>query len=486
MKKRKKKTNKPKKKIKFYTPDLNLSNKFWFPIDKNLKSSSKIIDNTWFNSEYKESVKTNDKLINNINVIKNNKIVIRAKTIKIYFTKKQSNIIKKWFHYYRYVYNLTVRYFRKYNQENKNFRNVRSKIKNLINKTMKDRIQKSKIPSHTIDNAINDVCKAYKTGFSNLKAGNITHFKLRYKKNKSPRETILLESSCFSLSKQRNKSHSLLSKIDKDLEPIISIREFINVDDIFKPNKKLLKNSFCTSIMGDYIKSSESITEVQHDCRLSYHKRLNTFYLYVPEEKIVNTSCEQEDICVLDPGMRCFQTCYTSNGVIEIGNDVSTEIGRLITKMDKYDKKSINNKIRNKYFRINRTLKNKIDELHNKTNSYLCTRYKCIVIGKLSTKNINRKDSSVLSKKTKRILQMLSHYKFRERLKSKCEEYNIKYLEVDESYTSKVCSNCGFYKKDLGSNKRYDCNKCHINIDRDYNACRNILIKNHSLITVKD
>ena len=328
--------------------------------------------------------------------------------------------------------------------------------------------------------------KHIKSAFSNLKAKNITHFKLRYKKNRSPRETILLESGCFSITKQRNKSHSLLSKIDKDYEPIISIREFISVDDIFKPNKNLLKNSFCTSVMGDYIKSSESIKEVQHDCRLSYHKRLNTFYLYVPEEKIVNNNYERDDICVLDPGMRCFQTGYTSNGILEIGNDVSTEIGKLITKINRYDKNGDDRKIKNKYFRTNRILKNKIDELHHKTCNYLCSRYKCIVIGKLSTKNTNRRDSSVLSSKTKNILQMLSHYTFRGRLKSKCEEYNIKYVEVDESYTSKVCSKCGFYKNDLGSNKRYNCNKCNINIDRDYNACRNILIKNHSVITVKD
>ena len=161
MKKRKKKKHKHPKKKNLYVPDFNLSNKFWLPTDDNLKSSKKIIDNTWFNSEYKECLNTNDNLIDNIKLDKKNTNLLRAKTVKIYFTKKQSKIIKNWFHYYRYVYNLTVKYFRSHIQESKNFRNIRSKIKTLINDTMKNRIKKSKIPSHTIDNAINDVCKAY-------------------------------------------------------------------------------------------------------------------------------------------------------------------------------------------------------------------------------------------------------------------------------------------------------------------------------------
>ena len=36
-----------------------------------------------------------------------------------------------------------------------------------------------------------------------------------------------------------------------------------------------------------------------------------------------------------------------------------------------------------------------------------------------------------------------SHYKFRQRLKSKAEETGVKVMIQDEAYTSKTCSRCG-------------------------------------------
>ena len=48
---------------------------------------------------------------------------------------------------------------------------------------------------------------------------------------------------------------------------------------------------------------------------------------------------------------------------------------------------------------------------------------------------------------------------------------------VDESYTSKVCSNCGSCNDKLGRSKIYNCNNCNKIFDRDFNACRNIFMK---------
>ena len=58
--------------------------------------------------------------------------------------------------------------------------------------------------------------------------------------------------------------------------------------------------------------------------------------------------------------------------------------------------------------------------------------------------------------------------------------YNIKKRKnneksVDEYYTSKTCSNCSIINNKLKGSKIFKC-KCGLNIDRDYNACRNILM----------
>lgn len=77
----------------------------------------------------------------------------------------------------------------------------------------------------------------------------------------------------------------------------------------------------------------------------------------------------------------------------------------------------------------------------------------------------------------KDMLHILSHYSFRERLKYKCTLHNVNYIEIDESYTSRTCGNCDYYKKDLGAAKVFNCDSCKIIIDRDVNGARNILMK---------
>lgn len=67
-------------------------------------------------------------------------------------------------------------------------------------------------------------------------------------------------------------------------------------------------------------------------------------------------------------------------------------------------------------------------------------------------------------------------YTFKKRLIYKCTQYKIGYKEINEAYTSKMCSNCANYNKYLGSNKIYNCKNCHIILDRDVNASRNILM----------
>jgi len=66
---------------------------------------------------------------------------------------------------------------------------------------------------------------------------------------------------------------------------------------------------------------------------------------------------------------------------------------------------------------------------------------------------------------------------FRERLKNKCEKHRRIYECVDESYTSRICSNCGTDDDKLGSKKIYNCGNCKESIDRDINGARNIYLK---------
>ena len=95
-------------------------------------------------------------------------------------------------------------------------------------------------------------------------------------------------------------------------------------------------------------------------------------------------------------------------------------------------------------------INNKVNDMHWKVIKYLVSNNAKILIGNLSTKGIVNNKTSTLNSNTKRVGLLMSLYKFKERLKYKCSINNTSYVEIDESYTSKTCSNCGYYKKDLG------------------------------------
>ena len=83
-----------------------------------------------------------------------------------------------------------------------------------------------------------------------------------------------------------------------------------------------------------------------------------------------------------------------------------------------------------------------------------------------------------LRKSTVRSMLALSHYAFKQRLLHMAKSRGCIVNICNEAYTSKTCGCCGNIKKDLGSAEIYECLKCNSIIDRDYNAARNIYLKN--------
>jgi IS605 OrfB family transposase len=80
-----------------------------------------------------------------------------------------------------------------------------------------------------------------------------------------------------------------------------------------------------------------------------------------------------------------------------------------------------------------------------------------------------------LSNEVKFVLQMQSHYSFKQYLKTKAKEYGTKVYNINESYTSQACTNCGRLSKEY-ENRIKICT-CGKKIDRDLNGSRNILMK---------
>ena len=80
------------------------------------------------------------------------------------------------------------------------------------------------------------------------------------------------------------------------------------------------------------------------------------------------------------------------------------------------------------------------------------------------------------NKHLSKALQEQRFYEFYKQIQYKSEWNNIKFIVADRYFpSSKTCSRCGNYKKDLKlSDREYICGVCGCKIDRDYNASLNL------------
>lgn len=65
-------------------------------------------------------------------------------------------------------------------------------------------------------------------------------------------------------------------------------------------------------------------------------------------------------------------------------------------------------------------------------------------------------------------------YEAKIRIKNKCEQYNIPFVEADRQFpSSQLCSGCG-HRQRIGKLRIYNCPVCGLSIDRDLNAAINL------------
>lgn len=214
-------------------------------------------------------------------------------------------------------------------------------------------------------------------------------------------------------------------------------------------------------------------------CKIIFKRNSARFYLIIPTP-INEKSKPERELISLDPGVRSFLTFYDLNSYGSIGEKTSIRLKRLHKHIDRLQSKIDDKKT--KFFkrqniikakrRLHERIKNIVKDLHYKTCNFL-TKYKYVLLPKFDTRSMVPK----LNKYTRRSLLELSHFQFMLRLIFKAQETGTKVLICNESYTSKTCTNCGKINEKLGKSKVFDCDSCKLNIDRDYNSARNIMLR---------
>jgi len=204
---------------------------------------------------------------------------------------------------------------------------------------------------------------------------------------------------------------------------------------------------------------------------ITIKKEHNHYYAVFNIETEKQTLEKTGKIVGIDLGIRTLATL--SNG-LKITNLDTTHEDKMIKKYYRVlSRKKYNSN------RYNKTLKtlgkwiqrktNKIKDAYHKLSHYIVKKYDIICMETLDIKELFQ--NTDLSSR----LQSISWKKLVEMIKYKCEWYGKKFIQISKWFpSSKICSQCGYYYKDLGDKEKWTCPHCQTHHDRDINAAKNI------------
>ena len=377
-----------------------------------------------------------------------------CRKIRFYPTNPQVEYFNKCFGTTRYLYNKTIRM---YNQQK--FPLSISSARGIIMKNNRDMTIDDpekwleEIPYDTRQLAISAALDAIKSSFALLKNGHIDKFSMRMKTKKDKKQVFYVN--------------------DRAIKNLNLFPTKLNIHSKLIVKKKYRR-------YYNYIPDSDCIIQ----------KDGFNYYILIPKEKEFIIDKEKKyDIVSLDPGVRTFQSFYTPDGIVgDLGNQqLKNKIMKYENKIDtlksisqKIKNKGTNSKIKRKLMKIEKRcfkLKTKasniIKDFQWKISSFLCKTYKTILLPVFKSQELKNN----LNSKNNRLLDILSHFKFQEKMKYQSIKYGCDLKIVTEEYTTKTCGRCGCINNFIGSSKIFWCNKCNITLERDYQAARNILIK---------
>jgi putative transposase len=296
-------------------------------------------------------------------------------------------------------------------------------------------------------------------------------------------KSIAIKEACTTVSAAKRKFKQTKEKQK------CKFRSRKNPSTVYVPKSSMGEFGCFPRYLGKSLNPTEEIGEANYDCKIKFE--FNRWFLIVPSKINAfdrrNVSENQgHSVVALDPGVRSFQTFYSTNGFCgKIGAGDFASIMRLCLSIDhlksEMSKSKSNARRRQRLKKIETNvrfrIRNLVDELHHKTALFLCQNFKVILLPTFETSEMVKKQNRKIRSKTVRAMLTWAHYRFKMFLKFKAQEFGSIILDVNEAYTSKTCSVCGAIKQNLGGSKVLKCKNCGTIIDRDYNGARGILLR---------
>lgn len=293
--------------------------------------------------------------------------------------------------------------------------------------------------------AVKRCCDAFKAGLSNLRNGNIRHFKMQFKKKKERYQSIELTPKIFSIK-------DCAFRICPDLFRDCILR-------VHKNTQKRLKDLEIVNNV-DIVRSTEGY--FVHIC--------------VPvQQQVVEQHLDV--VAGVDPGVRTFATVHSHS--MSTNETIVYEYKHRIDLLNKLNAKikllKAQKRIRKKQLsKLDRKKKDLVDALHWDFINDLLARNDVVYFGDIKSHDIVQGSNN---KKLNTSFNDLKFYQLKQRLLYKAGTRGKQVIFVPEHYTTKTCSCCGEINNHVGSKDVFECQHCHLLTGRDLNASKNIKLK---------
>ena len=361
---------------------------------------------------------------------------VKSRRIRIYPKKEQRSLFRKWFGVQRLVYNHAIQH---YNDKEFDVRHWMKLYDYISLELDKDYVKE--VPYQIKKIAVKDAYTSWSTNCKKAKK-NGTPFSLKFKSRKDKVQSCYIPKSAISpLGIYHTKSGRM-----KFTEP-------------------------------DWFTSSDILA-----CRLIYdHGR---WFVSVPRKITTQQSFENQGGAVaVDPGIRNLGTYFSTDGRFgRVGQRAFERILRLNIRIDKIKSTIATTEDKLYKFRLKRVLdrlyhkiQDLVDELQWKFINFLTKEFSVVIFPPFNVSEMTKVSSRKIRKVVVRSMMSLRFHEFKERLKNKCKERHVLFIEQNEAWTSKTNSFNGEVMTNLGGKEFFFHEGFRIN--RDINGSRNILLR---------
>ena len=372
-------------------------------------------------------------------------IVQKGIRVRLYPTEEQEVLINKTIGCCRFVHNQTLENCKQFYEQTQHFPSQNERITNLV--PLKEEYEFLKeVDSAALQQSVRDFNSALNNFFKNRNHFGFPNFKSKHTGRQSYRTTCDKR-----LIYILDNKHLKLPKLGK-----VKTKRF-EMPEVYK----IFNITVERTTTGKYYASICIETEVQP----------------LPKtEKQVGFDLGLIDLLIGSDGTRYERPKFAYAFKDKLAQELR-KLSKMRTKLERVnanlDECRNYQKQKHKVAKLHEHISNCAKDFNHKLSRKLVEEYDFLAFEDLNVEGMRKNHSLAYSVSDVRWSQLLGFIRY------KCQWYGKEFRQVDRFYaSSKICSCCGTYHKDIVSSlsvREWTCPDCGTHHDRDINAAKNIL-----------